>query len=253
MELDDPDESSGIPVFLLPEVEELDKPSLGDISDALGCENLLGLDEGMDRIVRQFKIAAMTMEHFLSHVEDGDLIIVPGDRDDIILATLSTLLSANYPNVAGLLLSGGFHPGKNTMRLLTGHEVTLPLLSVKSDTYTTTRNVAAVPALINPGDERKIALALGLFENHVDDERIRKMAELTSTPDTVTPVMFEYGLFERARSSKKHMFCLKQVTSGFYGQQRSCSDEMWWISPCLASRRRSQHTQRLLGLISAVP
>ncbi|HIP82350.1 MAG TPA: phosphate acetyltransferase, partial [Desulfocapsa sulfexigens] len=34
---------------------------------------------------------------------------------------------------------------------------------------------------------------------------IRKMAELTSTPDTVTPVMFEYGLFERARSSKKHI------------------------------------------------
>jgi phosphate acetyltransferase len=205
VELDDPDESSGVPVFLLPEVEELDKPSLADISDALGCENVLGIDEGMDRIVRQVKIAAMTMEHFLTHVEDGDLIIVPGDRNDIILATLSTLLSANYPNVAGILLSGGFHPGKNTMRLLTGRELTLPLLSVKSDTYTTTRNVAAVPALINPSDERKIALALGLFENNVDGERIRKMAELTSTPDTVTPVMFEYGLFERARSSKKHI------------------------------------------------
>jgi BioD-like phosphotransacetylase family protein len=71
----------------------------------------------MDRIVKQIKIAAMTMEHFLSHVEDGDLIIVQGDRDDIILASLSTLFSANYQNVAGILLSGGFHPGKNTMRL----------------------------------------------------------------------------------------------------------------------------------------
>jgi len=205
VELDDPDESSGAPVFLLPENEELDKPSLADISEALGCENVLGRDEGMNRIVKQFKIAAMTMEHFLTHVEDGDLIIVPGDREDIILASLSTLLSANYPNVAGILLSGGFLPGANTMRLLSGREQTLPLLSVKSDTYTTTSNVAAVPALINPGDERKIALALGLFETHVDDERIRKMAELTSTPDTVTPVMFEYGLFERARSSKKHI------------------------------------------------
>ncbi len=205
VELDDPDETSGVPVFLLPENEELDKPSLGDISEALGCENVLGRPDGMDRIVKQFKIAAMTMEHFLTHVEDGDLIIVPGDRDDIILASLSTLLSANYPNVAGILLSGGFHPGKNTMRLLTGREQSIPLLSVKSDTYTTTSSVAAVPALINPGDERKIALALGLFEKHVDEERIRKMAELTSTPDTVTPVMFEYGLFERARSSKKHI------------------------------------------------
>jgi phosphate acetyltransferase len=41
VELDDPDETSGVPVFLLPENEELDKPSIGDISDALGCENVL--------------------------------------------------------------------------------------------------------------------------------------------------------------------------------------------------------------------
>jgi len=205
VELDDPDESSGIPVFLIPENKELDKPSLGDISDALACENILGHNEGMDRIVKQFKIAAMTMEHFLTHVEEGDLIIVSGDRDDIILASLSTLLSVNYPNVAGILLSGGFHPGKNTMRLLTGREQAIPLLSVKSDTYTTTSAVAAVPALINPGDDRKIALALGLFEKHVAENHIRNITELTSTPDTVTPVMFEYGLFERARSSKKHI------------------------------------------------
>lgn len=205
VELDDPDDSGGVPVFLLPENTELDKPSLADISEALNCTNVLDHNEGMDRIVKQFKIAAMTMEHFLDHVEDGDLIIVPGDRNDIILASLSTLLSVNYPNVAGILLSGGFLPGPNTMRLLSGRGQSIPLLSVKTDTYTTTGNVAAVPALINPGDERKIALALGLFETHVEGEQIRKMAALSTTPDTVTPVMFEYGLFERARAEKKHI------------------------------------------------
>lgn len=205
VELDDPDEAAGAPVFLLPENAELDKPSLGDISDALGCTNVLGRTDGMDRIVKQFKIAAMTMDHFLTHVEDGDLIIVPGDRNDIILASISTLISANYPNIAGILLSGGFQPGDNTMRLLVGQNQTIPLLSVESDTYTTTQNVAAVPALINPGDDRKIALALGLFETYVDNERLLKMAKLTTTPDTVTPVMFEYGLFERARSEQKHI------------------------------------------------
>ncbi|AGF77094.1 phosphate acetyltransferase [Desulfocapsa sulfexigens DSM 10523] len=205
VELDDPDEASGAPVFLLPENEELDKPSLAGICDALGCANILDRSDGMDRIVKQFKIAAMTMEHFLSHVEDGDLIIVPGDRDDIVLASISTLFSANYPNVAGILLTGGFLPGANTMRLITGRERIVPLLSVTTDTYSTTRNVAAVPALINPGDERKIALALGLFETHVNSERLRKMTELSTTPETVTPIMFEYGLFERARSAKKHI------------------------------------------------
>lgn len=204
VELDDPVEGDA-PVFLIPENEELDKPSVGDISDALNCENVLERPDGMDRIVKQFKIAAMTMEHFLSHVEDGDLIIVPGDRDDVILASLSTLMSSNYPNLAGILLSGGFTPGPNTMRLLSGRKHTVPLLSVRTDTYTTTTNAVAVPALINSGDERKIALALGLFEAHVDAEQLRKLATLSKTPETVTPVMFEYGLFERARADKKHI------------------------------------------------
>lgn len=205
VELDEPDEADGVPVFLLPENKELNKPSLADISDALNCSNIRDSNDGMDRIVKQFKIAAMTMEHFLDHVEDGDLIIVPGDRNDIILASLSTLFSDNYPNVSGILLSGGMQPGSNTMRLLAGRQQSMPLLSVPTDTYTTTRNVASVPALINPGDERKIALALGVFETHVDEEHFRKMAALTDTPDTVTPVMFEYGLFERARLDKKHI------------------------------------------------
>lgn len=204
VELDDPVEGDA-PVFLIPENEELDKPSIGDISDALNCKNVLEQSDGMDRIVKQFKIAAMTMEHFLTHVEDGDLIIVPGDRDDIILASLSTLTSSNYPNLAGILLSGGFTPGPNTMRLLGGRKHLAPLLSVQTDTYTTTTEAAAVPALINSGDERKIALALGLFETHVETEQLRELATLSKKPKTVTPVMFEYGLFERARTDKKHI------------------------------------------------
>jgi len=204
VELDEPREGDP-PVFLIPENEELDKPSIGDISDALNCTNVLERPDGMDRIVKQFKIAAMTMEHFLTHVEDGDLIIVPGDRDDIILASLSTLMSSNYPNLAGILLSGGFTPGPNTMRLISGRKNTVPLLSVQTDTYTTTTNAVAVPALINSGDERKIALALGLFESHVNAEQLRTLATLSETLETVTPVMFEYGLFERARANKKHI------------------------------------------------
>ena len=150
VELEAPEEASGVPVFLIPENNELDKPSLADISKALNCFNVMGHQEGMDRIVKQFKIAAMTVDHFLDHIEDGDLIIVPGDRDDIILASLSALRSPTYPNLAGILLTGGFLPGPNIMRLLEGRNLAAPLLSVKTDTYTATKNADSVPALINP-------------------------------------------------------------------------------------------------------
>ncbi len=205
VELEEPEETKGVPVFLLPENEELDKPSLNDIAGALGTKILSGSREELNRIVKQFKIAAMTVEHFLDYIEDGDLIVVPGDRDDIILASLSTLACKNYPNIAGILLTGGLEPGANTNKLLEGNKQLAPILGVASDTYSTIKAIDAVPAVIHPDDERKIALALGLFEKNVNVELLRKRASLSTHTTTVTPLMFEYSLFERARTEKKHI------------------------------------------------
>ncbi|WP_309616700.1 phosphate acetyltransferase, partial [Salinibacterium sp.] len=51
---------------------------------------------------------------------------------------------------------------------------------------------------------RKIDTALALFEKHVDSGIL--IAELgAGTSSAVTPLMFEYALLERARSSRKHI------------------------------------------------
>ena len=192
------------PVFLLPEVEELDRPTLADIKEHLGARHVLGRGRDMDRVVRQCKIASMTMEHFLDYVEEGDLIIAAGDRSDIILASISSLFSPNYQKLAGILLTGGFVPGPNVMRLLEGRPLPVPVLVVDTDTYTTTKDVDSVPAVISPDDDRKVALALGLFESNVDQEVLVSRAAIT-TSKVMTPVMFEYSLFERARADKKHI------------------------------------------------
>ncbi|MEN8188461.1 MAG: phosphate acetyltransferase [Thermodesulfobacteriota bacterium] len=205
VELDEPGEGDGPLVFLVPENEELDKPSLQDISNALDAKLLLGSPDELHRIVKQFKIAAMTVDHFLHYIEDGDLIIVPGDRDDVVIAAMSSLSCSNYPNLAGLLLSGGFTPGPNTLRLLGGKKHTAPVLGVDSDTYSAIKAIDAVPAVIHPGDDRKIALALGLFEKNVDVDLLRSRASLRPSTTSVTPIMFEYSLFERARVDKKRI------------------------------------------------
>ncbi len=192
------------PVFFIPEIEELDRPTLKDIQEGLGARQVLGRKEDMGRIVRQFKIASMTMEHFLDYVEDGDLIVAAGDRSDIVLATIVSLFSPNYQKVAGIILTGGFVPGPNVMRLLKGRTLPAPVLSVDTDTYTTVKNITGVPVEISPTDERKIALGLGTFEENVDPEALITRAEIT-TSRIMTPVMFEYSLFERARADVRHI------------------------------------------------
>ena len=194
---------SDIPTYYLPEISELDTPTVNEIMAKLNCMLVLGEQKDLKRVVRQSKIAAMKLENFLEHIEDGDLIIVPGDRADIIVGSIATIQSRNYPNIAGLLLTGGMTPNRAIKNLFEGYtEFPMPILSVNDDTYTTAMKVNNVPAVITAKSERKIALAQGLFTANVDVKRIEEKITLVSS-NTVTPMMFEYNLFERARSNRK--------------------------------------------------
>jgi phosphate acetyltransferase len=75
-------------------------------------------------------------------------------------------------------------------------------LSIDDDTYTTAMKVNQVPATITPKSERKIALAMGLFSSNVDIKTIEDRITSTSS-HIITPMMFEYNLFERARLNRK--------------------------------------------------
>ncbi len=204
LELDDLHLTMTPPVFLLPEEYELDKPTLADMQRGLNSDIILGSKEDLYRPVKQFKIATMTVEHFLNYIQDGDMIIVGGDRADILLASVSTLSSPNYPNISGILLTGGFTPKKNMLRLLEGMEVPVPILSVPQGTYVATKRAEAIPVVITPDNKRKIARGIGLFETYINTETlIKQMAISVST--SVTPIMFEHGLFARAKNNRMHI------------------------------------------------
>ncbi|WP_458701510.1 phosphate acetyltransferase [Sulfurospirillum sp. 1307] len=196
---------TNIPTYFLPESPELDMPTIGEVMKNLNCMLVLGEQKDLKRVVRQSKIAAMKLENFLEHIEDGDLIIVPGDRADIIVGSISTIKSRNYPNIAGLLLTGGMTPSRTIRNLFEGiSEFPMPILSVNDDTYTTAMKVKDVPAEINVNSERKIALAQGLFASNVDLKKIEEKISLVSN-QSITPIMFEYNLFERARADRKRI------------------------------------------------
>jgi phosphate acetyltransferase len=190
-------------LYLLPELEELDRPTVADVMHTLGCRHVFGDEEGLKRVIRRNKIAAMKLENYLSHIEDGDLVIISGDRTDIIIGSLAAVYSKNYPHIAGILLTGGIVPGESVMKLLQGLEAfSVPILSTENDTYDTVMRVNAVPSQIRPHSERKIALAQGLFTSHVDAKMIEAKIQ-TVASSVMTPAMFEFNLFEKARAKRK--------------------------------------------------
>ncbi len=193
------------PVYILKEEPALNYPTVGEIARALNGRLLGGEGSGLDREVRLTKVAAMQLTHVLERIGDGDLIITPGDRADVILGSLVTLFSEKGPSLAGLVLTGGMEPEPKILSLIEGlKKPNFPIILVDADTFTTATNVNSIVSVIHPESERKIVLALGVFESGVDvAELAERIAVVRST--RVTPIMFEYNLIERAKSDRRHI------------------------------------------------
>jgi phosphate acetyltransferase len=192
-------------IYVLPEQPALGMPTMGEIRQALGAECLYGDGDALHQVVSNYKIAAMEIPDFLRYVEDGCLIITPGDRSDIILASLAADVSSAFPRVAGLLLTGGLQPAEKVRDLIEGLRRTkVAILQVPTDTFTTAMQVSRIESSLLPGDDRKIAAALGVFEAHVDLEELRARAAVHHS-ERVTPLMFEYELIRRAKSRRQRI------------------------------------------------
>lgn len=190
-------------LYLTPEIDELDAITLRDLADRLPCSLLYGEPKELDRIVADRLVAAMQTDHYLSHVTEKALVIVPGDRSDIIMATVLGLHSKNCPNVAGIILTGGIEPSAPVCRLLDGLNILpVPILSTSLDTYQTVTRTNGIRSRITPFSERKIALGMGLFFDHVDTSAILEKLD-APIEHTMTPAMFRRMLFEKARSKRK--------------------------------------------------
>lgn len=194
-----------IPIGLLPETDSLNRPTMGEIVEALAAEWFSGPRDGLQRDVLDFKVAAMGPANFLDYIEKDDLIITPGDRPDIIFTTLAAIASKNYPTPAGILLSGNITPPSSVIQLLEGiDQHTIPIYRSTEDTYRTAMQASAVTGRLRPDNPRKIARALGLFESHVDIKALEERIRLTPST-TMSPLMFEYSIFQQARAERKHI------------------------------------------------
>jgi len=197
--------SSTTPVPVLSEDPLLDRPTVRDISRGLGAEQISGDGELKDGEVMTIKIAAMELPNFLDHLEEGSLVITPGDRSDIILGTLAADRSSTYPRIAGMVLTGNIKPAPQVQRLIEGlHASPVPVLRVATDTFTTAMNVSAIRPSLMAENKRKIAAALGIIEASVDLPGLLESAAIAPS-DRVTPLMFQYELIRRAKQQRRRI------------------------------------------------
>ncbi len=190
--------------YAIPDDKRLGNPTIHDVIKWLNATVLYGHGR-LDTQVDNFVTAAMHITNFLKYIKEGSLIITPGDRMDIILASISSRQSSSYDDIAGIVLTGGIQPSETVHRLIEGWTgVPLPILSVDDHTFMATQILQALHGTIDPEHPAKIASAIGLFESCVDIEELRKRL-VTTESKKITPFMFEYNLVEKAKQHRQHI------------------------------------------------
>ena len=190
-------------IAVIPFEKSLNSPTMLEINKQLDGKLLFGEDQ-LSNQADHFITGAMQVPNFLNYLKENVLIVTPGDRGDIIIATLQANLSTSYPKISGIVLSAGFEPEESLMRLIQGSPSIMPIISVQTGTFETSAKLGTIQSRITPGNREKIQLAIDIFEKYVDVKTLDEKM-VTFKPEGITPHMFQYQLTKWAKNEIKHI------------------------------------------------
>lgn len=190
-------------IYCLTESSELALASIGEIQQCLDAKMIFGNEDDYQRVVSSNIVAAMQPQNYITKLHEKGLILTPADRVDILTTTILALHSKHYPNISGIVLTGGLELDASIYKLLEGLEmISFPILATQYDTYQSAKKVSKIIPKITPTATLKIASALGLFFENIDSGKVLEKLE-HHTEHIMTPSMFEYNIFTMAHAKKK--------------------------------------------------
>lgn len=154
---------------VIPYAPRLSWPSVQQVAESIQAEVLNGEDR-LANCIADIMIGAMTAYNALQYVQDKTLLVVPGDRDDIIFAVVTTDLLRKDIELAGIVLTGGLRPQTSTMDLVV--RTGIPVLATDENTYEVASRIHDTTVKMRTSDEEKTRLAASLVHDHVDLEAL---------------------------------------------------------------------------------
>jgi phosphate acetyltransferase len=185
----------------LPENLSLSAPTVRQQFEEAEATLLYGSDELLDTESRGVMIAGMTLPHILTGLAPVHTIIVPADRVDILPGLLLAHQSGGFPDIAGILLVGGFTLPPEIKTLIDTVKPKPPIAETRFGTYTTAERMFGLEGEITDSS-RKVEIAVAMFEKYVGADKMAEALKLVGS-NVRTPLMFEYQLMQRARADKR--------------------------------------------------
>lgn len=190
--------------FAVPEVALLAAPTMAELCQVLDGTLYSGDPELLRREAMSVMVGGMTAENILERLVEGQVVIVPADRTDVLLALVTAHRARGFPSLAGIILNGGLLPHPAIDKLVKGLQPVLPLIATRHRTYRTAEKVSHARARITADSLRKVDTALQVMARHTDSAKLLERMRV-SAATVVTPQMFTYRLLERALADRRHI------------------------------------------------
>jgi len=165
-------EQKNLNVFgVLPYQKILDIPTMREIKEEIKLTTLYKGDN-LDVSVENVLIGAMNVKDALAFVQNNSLMIIPGERDDMIEAMCQIKLGKLKKGVriSGIILSGGLMPKRRNLKSL--EKAGIPTLITKEDTYSIASRVHSMVVKLKPQDAQKIKIIVDMVEKYVDIDKV---------------------------------------------------------------------------------
>jgi phosphate acetyltransferase len=158
------------------------------------------LHEGdLSRRIRDVAVMARGIPGGLQVLDTGRLLVVPGDRHEVIMAAYLAELSGTH--LAALLLSSGTAPDPRVSQLTRATAAAgLPVLLVESDSYRTATRVRDLDPGLPVDDLERIEGVTETIADALDPSWLKSLTS-TTRPRRFSPAAFRYQLVERARAA----------------------------------------------------
>src|SRR6202011_982724 len=173
-----------------------------DIQRHLNAE-VMNAGEMESRRVKMTHLLARTVPNLLHTFAPGAIMLTPADRSDVILAVGMAALS--HIPIAGLILTGDSEPYERIIRFCKpALETGLPLLRVRTDSYTTATRLYQLSTAVPADDIQRIEDAIEHVAQTLDIDWLISQSK-KELEFRLSPAAFLHRLTEKARAAKKRI------------------------------------------------
>lgn len=161
---------------LIPYDAMLTRITVEQIVHEMGADVITGR-ENLGCHIRKVVVGAEPAHRFLKYYGPGVMGLIPGDRDDLVLAAISAqevgaAEDTTGASTAAMCLTSGILPHENIMAIL--RRTRIPVITVKEGMYDAASRISDLVAKMTSSEAEKVVRAHALVTKHLDLNSLQK-------------------------------------------------------------------------------